>query len=111
MAMISILKVPSQYKKTADRHAGILEERKAENTGRSSAAIPQVGNTAGGSTGFASWFVRVCVAAVITAIVASVVVMVGSVVPASVLAMAHLMALAAILWLRHKRKKEVGSCR
>ena len=109
MAMISILKVPSQYEKTA-QHAGILEERKAENADRSSAAIPQVGNTAGASTGLASWFVKSFVAAVVTAIVASVVILVGSVVPASVLAVADVMALAAILWLRHKRKKEVGSC-
>lgn len=110
MTMISILKVPTQ-EKAPDQHARVTEHRKAESAGCSSVVTTGIRATAGVSSFFAAWYVKACLAIVIAVIVAGVVSVVSSMVSASVLAVAEILAIAALVWLRHNRKKEVGGRR
>jgi hypothetical protein len=92
--MNSILKVPIQDAEPAERLAPVVSQPEARAPGTRAAA--------GG-------YVKAFLAAVITVAVIGLVSLVGSRVPASALAMVEILGVSALLWLRYRRKKKVGS--
>jgi hypothetical protein len=108
----TILKIPVQEEKAADKLALITATERKTESPDGYTGVTTEGHTMGGvSRVAAGWPVKAGVAAVIAVIVAGLITILGSIVPASALAVAPVLAIAALLCLRHNRKKEAGGCR
>jgi hypothetical protein len=108
MTMMSILNVAAQDDNEADQHAGMTQERRAETAHSSPTTATEIPTTQGVAKATGAWYAKAYLATIVSVVVASLVSVVGFMVPAGVLAMAPLFAIAALLWLRHSSKKLNG---